>query len=652
MFKALSIGKSSRKKTKSARKQGVRRWPGKNLQLFIEPLEKRQMLSSGGFLQGTAFVDANHDHTLDSNDPYLNGAIISLYQGSSTSGTPLATAVTGPNGQYIFQGLAAGLYTLVETPPTGFVNDSTQVLSQLNPATSVNSSTVQVTIVDPSNVYIAFDDNQFFNRNAWDYLQESLNSTTDTETAGQFPVAPVDPSVFTQQFSNAGVTNDSSTVTMTNTSGFSIGQFVKVTDGTTTLYSMITGVSPNVSISLDPDDEWGGPTDNTATVSALTDLNTVNNSAGSGLSSGEYLTFCWDLQNFLDANYTNPPLSVTNVFPVTPTPGQGAPPNAGQIAYLYNHYGTVDITNAAADNGVLAQASVTPPSLTTGTIAEAVGLQVAIWELEYGSSFSNLQVLEKLYDSSSATTAQELSDINTWVTFYVNDSAGKSETATFLQANGTSLQEGDQGMIATGSYDFGNAGITTAPTPTSVTLGTTPVTLNDTATLAGYDNPGGTITFTLYYNGGSSPVDTETVPVNGDGMYTTPTGYKLPTTGTVTGTYQWDASYSYSSGGSDYVLVSDINNPNEQVTVSPASPSITTNAGGTVVLGSDTNLTDSATLVGVDNPGGSITFYLFAPGATPNATGSGSIYSDTVTVNGNGTYYSTTAGISSGSALP
>ena len=37
-------------------------------------------------------------------------------------------------------------------------------------------------------------------------------------------------------------------------------------------------------------------------------------------------------------------------------------------------------------------------------------------------------------------------------------------------------------------------------------------------------------------------MDTETVTVNGNGTYTTPTGFTLPTTGTVTGTYQWDAS--------------------------------------------------------------------------------------------------------------
>ena len=68
-------------------------------------------------------------------------------------------------------------------------------------------------------------------------------------------------------------------------------------------------------------------------------------------------------------------------------------------------------------------------------------------------------------------------------------------------------------------------------------------------------------------------MDTETVTVSGNGTYTTPTGYTLPTTGTVTGTYQWDASYS---GDSNNSAASDNNAAAEQVTVSPASPAITT----------------------------------------------------------------------------
>ncbi len=80
--------------------------------------------------------------------------------------------------------------------------------------------------------------------------------------------------------------------------------------------------------------------------------------------------------------------------------------------------------------------------------------------------------------------------------------------------------------------------------------------------MSGGYSPTGTVTFTLY--DGSTLVDTETATVNGDGTYATPTGYKLPTTGNVIGTYQWDVAYS---GDVDNTAVSEINATREQVTV-------------------------------------------------------------------------------------
>ena len=54
--------------------------------------------------------------------------------------------------------------------------------------------------------------------------------------------------------------------------------------------------------------------------------------------------------------------------------------------------------------------------------------------------------------------------------------------------------------------------------------------------------------------------------------------------------------------------------------------------------GSVTKLNDSATIAAQGiNPGGSMTFYLFAPGVTPASDYSNNVYSDQVTVNGNGT---------------
>ena len=175
--------------------------------------------------------------------------------------------------------------------------------------------------------------------------------------------------------------------------------------------------------------------------------------------------------------------------------------------------------------------------------------------------------------------------------------------------------------------------ITTAPNPTTVTLGVlAPPILTDAATLAGGFRPTGSIVFTLFHNGGSTPVDTETVTVNGNGTYTTPTGFTLPTFGTVTGTYQWDATYS---GDTNNQTASDTNALNEVVTVSAATPTLTTLPNPiTVTLGATAPpvLRDTASLSGAFFPQGSITFTLFYSGATMP------VDSETVTVNGNGFY--------------
>ena len=177
---------------------------------------------------------------------------------------------------------------------------------------------------------------------------------------------------------------------------------------------------------------------------------------------------------------------------------------------------------------------------------------------------------------------------------------------------------------------IGKAGPSISTTPsTSSAPCSSSLTLKDTATLSGGDDPTGTITFTLY-NPSGTLVDTETVTVNGDSTYTTPTGYTLPTACTVTGTYQWDATYN---GDSNNNSASDVNDKAEQVVIGKAGPSISTTPNTTVVpLGTCTTLTDTATLTGGDNPTGTITFTLYNP------SGSTKLDTATVTVNGDGTY--------------
>src|SRR4029077_8614483 len=121
--------------------------------------------------------------------------------------------------------------------------------------------------------------------------------------------------------------------------------------------------------------------------------------------------------------------------------------------------------------------------------------------------------------------------------------------------------------------------IVTTPNPTSVTLGTSAGTLKDSAVLSGGSSPTGSITFTLVYKG--STVDTETVTVSGNGTFSTPTGFTLPTSGTVTGTYQWNATYT---GDANNAPASELNDPSERVTVNPASPTVVTTASAPATL--------------------------------------------------------------------
>ena len=90
-------------------------------------------------------------------------------------------------------------------------------------------------------------------------------------------------------------------------------------------------------------------------------------------------------------------------------------------------------------------------------------------------------------------------------------------------------------------------------------------------------------------------------------------GAVLPT---VTGTYVWSAVYSgdsTNSGASD-------NGQNESVAVANASPSVATTAGGTVVVGSGSKLSDSATLSDGYNATGTITDNDDANGRTVSPT--------------------------------
>jgi hypothetical protein len=183
--------------------------------------------------------------------------------------------------------------------------------------------------------------------------------------------------------------------------------------------------------------------------------------------------------------------------------------------------------------------------------------------------------------------------------------------------------------------------VTTANPNGTITLdnsGAT-ITLKDSAVLSGGYYPTGTITFKLHYGG--NVVDTETATVTGNGTYSTAAGYTIPSTGTVTGDYYWTADYG--GDGNNNTASDDGSSAQEKLTIKPASPQISTTpnpASGTVGV----TLNDSATLSAGYRPTGTITFQLFGPS---DSTCSGTpAFTNTVNVNGNGTY-STSAGFAS-----
>jgi hypothetical protein len=307
----------------------------------LEPLEQRVLLSATGFLQGVAFVDANHNGQLDAGDSPKAGATIELYKDGWQQPR---TTPTDDNGAYLFSDLDPGTYRLVEIPApgSGYVNEEVQILSQLNPASRVNSSTIQVTLLDPSDVTVTFDSNAFFARNRLEYLEFTLFGNPKGNSVGQFPIAVAAPGV-----------------------------------------------------------------------------------------SSQFLSLCSDLFNDLNLGI--------NVFPVLPTPqppGPGMPDNAGRVGYLYNHYGLADLSEA-----------------------DAVGLQLAIWELEYDTTVDfnsgNFGPVVPIL----STTQTQLDAAILRANFYAEDSVGKSEPVIFLDATlgGQPVSAtGLQGMLAAGSFNFAN----------------------------------------------------------------------------------------------------------------------------------------------------------------------------------------------------
>jgi hypothetical protein len=208
---------------------------------------------------------------------------------------------------------------------------------------------------------------------------------------------------------------------------------------------------------------------------------------------------------------------------------------------------------------------------------------------------------------------------------YAPTTPGQADSATITGTGKT----GTASLALAGATAKASPALATNPGPGGMVGATT---VKDTATLSGGVNPTGTIQFKAYgpsatANCTTTPVKTETVPVTGNGGYTTPTGF----TPAQAGTYWWTASYLGDTGNSPAASGCGT----ESVTITKASPAIATAPSQGATVG--TAVTDTATLAGGDNPTGTITFQLYGPSATATCSTT-PVFDQTVPVNGDGRY--------------
>jgi DNA-binding beta-propeller fold protein YncE len=216
-----------------------------------------------------------------------------------------------------------------------------------------------------------------------------------------------------------------------------------------------------------------------------------------------------------------------------------------------------------------------------------------------------------------------------------------SDIGGATQTTYTPTAPGDYSCRVTATNQAGSSAQTSVPqtvskaSPTLATNASGGVALggsvHDTATIAGGSSPGGQITYSLYGPNDATcseaPEFTDSKPVSGNAAYDS-----ADFTPTQLGTYRWTASYSGDANNNS--AASACNAANESVTVSKASPALSTNASAGVAVGG--TIHDTATLAGGSSASGMITFNLYGPNDS-GCTGTPA-FTDTKTVSGNAAY--------------
>jgi hypothetical protein len=218
-----------------------------------------------------------------------------------------------------------------------------------------------------------------------------------------------------------------------------------------------------------------------------------------------------------------------------------------------------------------------------------------------------------------------------WIASYAGDANNAGFTTECSDAN-------EQVVISQG-----RPSIATSASPTGGSVGQQ-LTVTDTATITGGNNPSGSVSFTLY----SDANCTQAVSgVGGSGTISNgAANYSASWLPSATGTYSWIASYPGDANNAGFTT--GCGAANEQIVIGQAGTGLTQASPTSGSAGQQLRVTDTATISGGNNPSGSVTFTLYRdPGCTqavPSVSGRGTIsngsasYSTSWTPSTAGTY--------------
>ena len=634
--------------------------------------------------------DANGNGVQDSGEPGIGGVTLTLTGTTGAGASVTQTTTTDASGHYLFTE-PPGTYAVAVAPPSGYT--ATVTRQGGNPATDSNPSpsgttpgalpggssdlTVDFGFYQPVTVgdFVWNDAN---GNGVQDWGEAGINGVALTLTGTNGLGQPVTDHAATSGNGAYLFTEAPGAYTVTvDASNFAGGGALASYTASPTLQGSNQAVDSNVSPSgTTPGTLPDGSSDLTidfgyykpATVAITT---TPGAATTSGVVvPGQFATIgFWHNQNgqaVINSFNGGPTSTLLGNWLATNFPNLFGSPNAYTSATLTSFGKTsfAGLTNAQV--AAVYSNLWTPSGLQKNTyvqaFAVALGLYAATTSLGGQSLLSNGLAAQcgfvvtaggagtfNVGPNGSAFGASNGSSVSVQTLLQTADSHFSPTTTLFYAGDSTNSSAANN--VLNGINSVGDI----PGSPNALTSGGV-THLNDAATLSGGVNPTGTITFYLMAPGStastplSSAVYVDVVTVGGNTTYATATagsnsGGYVPTT---PGTYQWVAVYS-----SGDTLNKGATSPfgSEPWTVGVAGPTINTIPGGSVVLGSGSKLTDSATLAGGVNPTGSITFYVFAPGVTPNATNSNNVYSDVVTVSSNGNY-STSSGSNPGGLAP